>query len=159
MTQPERPSLRQRLSAVSQRAGRIVFDGGLLLVWCWTVLALWFFNHVPGWLTAGMVLGWILASAGILFRARVAARRLLAAGMLSVVLLWLLQRPSNERDWGPNQGRMARAEFRENGVVVIRNFRNSTYGPEGQPEPRWETRRFDLGARHLRLHAASGERP
>ncbi len=138
------PSFRQRLLAIARRAGRIVINGGLLLVWCWALLALWFFNHVPGWVAAGMAVVWILGSAVALLRAGGAARRLLAAGVLAVVVLWSLQCPSNERNWSPNHARMARAEFQNEGAVVIRNFRNSTYVPDGEAEPHWETRTLDL---------------
>ncbi len=137
-------AFRRRLAAILRVTGRIAAATGMALAWLWALLALWLFDDVPGWLATGMGLGWTLLTVGILFRARAASRRLLAAGLLAVALLWLLQRPSNRRDWDPNQDRTATAEFGQDGKVVIRNLRNSTYTVDGRPQPRWETRRFDL---------------
>ncbi len=58
-------------------------------------------------------------------------------------VLILLVRPSNERDWSPDQARLARAEF-SGDQVQIQNVRNAVYRSIWDFDVQWETRNYDL---------------
>jgi len=59
------------------------------------------------------------------------------------VLWWALQRPSNQRDWTPDNARTARAEFRGDSVLV-HDVRNAEYVSAQRYTVRWEDRAYDL---------------
>jgi hypothetical protein len=59
---------------------------------------------------------------------------------------WISIRPSNARDWAPDQARLATADF-DGDLVRIANVRRFDHCPPGGvPLERWETRTFDLRA-------------
>ncbi len=58
-------------------------------------------------------------------------------------LLFVLLRPSNERDWTLDQARLAHAEF-SGDQVEIQNVRNAVYRSSADFDVRWETRNYDL---------------
>jgi hypothetical protein len=74
-----------------------------------------------------------------------------AAAVLAVLLpvgglLWLRSiRPSHERDWAPEQARLATAVF-DGPRVTVRNVRNFAYPAAGGVIERWEDRVYDLEA-------------
>ncbi|MEZ5461641.1 DUF4105 domain-containing protein [Dokdonella sp.] len=68
---------------------------------------------------------------------------LAAAAIVSYVLLVLLLHPSNERDWSPDQQRLATAEFSGDSVRV-RNVRNAYYRSTTDFDVHWEDRTYDL---------------
>ena len=119
---------RRRLVATLRVAGKIAAATGMALAWLWALLALWFFDDVPGvvrgrdgtgvdsWFGRHSVSGarGVTSSPG----GRCAGSRAALAASSD--------RP-NQRDWDLNQDRTATAEFGEDGKVVIRNLRNSTY--------------------------------
>jgi uncharacterized protein DUF4105 len=61
----------------------------------------------------------------------------------AIVLLVLLRRPSNARDWSPDQKVLATATVRGD-IVEIRNVRNFRYRSETDYTPAYETRTYDL---------------
>jgi hypothetical protein len=67
--------------------------------------------------------------------------------LLPVAVWWLLQRPSNQRDWTPDNARLATARFRGDSVWIS-NVRNASYTTPAQYQVRWENRAYDLG--HLK---------
>lgn len=60
-----------------------------------------------------------------------------------VVAAFTLIRPSNQRDWIPEQARLPRADF-SGDSVTIRNLRNFSYDMQGKPIPRYEDRSYAL---------------
>ena len=63
--------------------------------------------------------------------------------LLPFAYVWIRERPSNRRDWAPDQRLLARAEISGN-KVTIHNVRNFVYRSELEYEPRYETRTYDL---------------
>lgn len=73
-------------------------------------------------------------------------RILLAAAalvLLPFLYVWIAERPSNDRDWAPDQRVLPRATFAGN-AVTIENVRHFRYRSESEFEPRYETRKYDL---------------
>lgn len=66
-----------------------------------------------------------------------------AAAILSYLLMVLLLQPSNERDWSPDQQRLATAEFSGDSVRVS-NVRNALYRSTTDFDVHWEERSYDL---------------
>jgi hypothetical protein len=67
----------------------------------------------------------------------------LIAGLAGYALLVVLLRPSNERDWTPDQARTATATF-DGDRVRIDNVRNAVYRSTTDFDVHWETREYDL---------------
>lgn len=65
------------------------------------------------------------------------------AAIAGYLLLVLLLRPSNERDWSADQQRVATAEF-SGDTVQVRNVRNATYRSTTDFDVHWEDRSYDL---------------
>ncbi len=55
----------------------------------------------------------------------------------------MLLRPSNNRDWSPDQARLASAQF-SGDQVQIQNVRNAVYRSSADFDVHWETRNYDL---------------
>ncbi|HEX2094024.1 MAG TPA: DUF4105 domain-containing protein [Longimicrobiaceae bacterium] len=71
-------------------------------------------------------------------------KRWLLAGLLVVpTIAWTAVKPSNERDWTPDNARLAWAEFRGDSVVV-HNVRNAHYTTQHEYTVVWEDRVYDL---------------
>jgi hypothetical protein len=70
-------------------------------------------------------------------------RAILAAALVPFGIWWLLQRPSNQRDWTADNDRLARAEFHGD-RVRIHNVRNARYQSPQNYQVRWEERGYDL---------------
>ena len=67
----------------------------------------------------------------------------IAAGVLAYLALIVVLRPSNERDWSPDQARLATALI-VGPAIEIRNVRNAHYRSTHDYEVHWEDRRYDL---------------
>jgi len=78
-------------------------------------------------------------------RRRIVRRALpLALGVALIgLVVWSRVRPSNARDWIPEQAVMARATF-EGSRVRIEGFRDWDWHVAGEPVARFETREYDL---------------
>ena len=63
--------------------------------------------------------------------------------LLPFIYVWTFVRPSNARDWSPDQRVLARATF-DGSRITIQNVRNFAYRSETEYEPRYETRTYDL---------------
>jgi hypothetical protein len=64
----------------------------------------------------------------------------LAGGVLFATTV----RPSNDRDWSPDQARLATATFAGD-TVHVRNVRNTRYRSTTDYDVQWEDRTYDLG--------------
>lgn len=58
-------------------------------------------------------------------------------------LWWVLQTPSNDREWPEGQSRLATARF-EGNRVTVQGVRNFVYRSETDFDARWESRTIDL---------------
>ena len=76
-------------------------------------------------------------------RLRRAALYILALVILGYLLLIVLVRPSNDRDWSLDTERTASAVF-INDLVQIKNVRNAKYRSTTDFDARWEDRTYDL---------------
>lgn len=76
-------------------------------------------------------------------RVRRALLLVIAVAAAGYLLLVLLVRPSNTRDWASDQQRLATAEF-SGDRVRIRNVRNAVYRSTTDFDVRWEERSYDL---------------
>ncbi len=65
------------------------------------------------------------------------------AAIAGYVLLVLLVRPSNERDWSSDQERLATADF-SGDTVRVRNVRNAFYRSTTDFDVHWEDRSYNL---------------
>lgn len=65
------------------------------------------------------------------------------AAIAGYVLLVLLVRPSNERDWSSDQERLATADF-SGDTVRVRNVRNAFYRSTTDFDVHWEDRSYDV---------------
>ena len=68
---------------------------------------------------------------------------LVVAAIAGYLLLVVLVHPSNERDWSPDQQRLATAEFSGESVQV-HNVRNTFYRSTTDYDVHWEDRSYDL---------------
>jgi len=68
---------------------------------------------------------------------------ILAAGVLAIVLLHVLVRPSNDREWTVDNSRLPHAEFR-GPLVTVQNVRNFSYTSVSDYTPAWYDKTFDL---------------
>jgi Domain of unknown function (DUF4105) len=69
--------------------------------------------------------------------------RLMAIVIVGYLILIVLVRPSNDRDWSLDQARMVSAVFSDDSVQ-IQNVRNARYRSTTDFDVRWEDRRYDL---------------
>lgn len=74
--------------------------------------------------------------------------RITAAALLIILVAWLIllasTRPSNTRDWAPDQERLASAEITGD-QLVLRNVRNARYRSTSDFDVQWEERHLKLG--------------
>ena len=79
-------------------------------------------------------------------KTRLIRSSLIIVGVLVIawLVLVLMVRPSNERDWEHDQERLATAEI-DGDRVTVRNIRNFTYRSTSDYDPAWYDRTFDLG--------------
>jgi hypothetical protein len=56
---------------------------------------------------------------------------------------WFSLRPRSDRDWAEGMVVLPRAEI-VGDTLIVRNFRNFSYTPGGEPIPRYEQRTYDL---------------
>ncbi|HEX6750093.1 MAG TPA: DUF4105 domain-containing protein [Longimicrobium sp.] len=70
-------------------------------------------------------------------------RAVVATLALPFALWWGTRRPSNDRDWQPDNARTPRAEF-VGDSVRIHNVRNADYVTTSRYTVRWEDRAYDL---------------
>lgn len=111
----------------------------LAVVWlAWAAGALWF-DLPPSWPSGVLAIAYLVATAAA--AALVGRRRLLVvlACCALVNAGWLLQAPSNDRDWQPNVAVQAHAE-RDGDVVTLYGVRNTDYRTEHDYTVRRKTR-------------------
>jgi hypothetical protein len=117
----------------------------LILVVLWLIAApvLLYHDAWPGAFGTVLVIIWLAAlPLGWKFLPRRKAP--IAASCLAIVLsLWMTNRPSNDREWIPEQARMVAADF-DGDIVALRNLRHTVFDIEGNPNIRWYEKSYDL---------------
>ncbi|CAH1666753.1 MAG: DUF4105 domain-containing protein [Chelatococcus sp.] len=120
----------------------------IAMVFCgiWWSGALWYRLPVGPYGRYAAIAGWLLLSLGtivVLLRGDWRPLLLYAAVFVGLSLWWTTIRPSNDREWADDVGRMLSAEINGNSVT-LHNVRNFEWRTETDYTPRWETRRYDL---------------
>jgi Domain of unknown function (DUF4105) len=115
-----------------------------LLLTIWTVAALYFDLPFAPLRIPAAVLYLLLVLAALRFL-RTARLRLAAlfTGFAIVLVCWLSLKPSNDRDWQPDNAKSAYADINGD-QVVIHDFRNCDYRTETDYTCQWETRSYNL---------------
>lgn len=123
---------------------RIIF-AILLPFLLWALLALVFLAPLPVWLTLpGAAIGLVSILRGS-WRSNFGARWLLAAAAVAVTMgvYYFAQKPRAERDWIPEQDRLARIDLSDD-IARITNFRSAKPGDGGTSGVEWEEAVFRL---------------
>ncbi|MCI0587507.1 MAG: DUF4105 domain-containing protein [Planctomycetes bacterium] len=118
----------------------------LLLVWvAWTTATLYYANLSQAGPRTALALGYLALLGGIAWRVRPRTRALRFVGVASglVALAYLLQRPSNDRDWTSDVAVAPTVEV-DGDRVTVRGVRNFRYRSATDYDARWEDRTYDL---------------
>ncbi|MDR7193898.1 hypothetical protein J2W68_002639 [Luteimonas terrae] len=134
-----RVALRRALRVLLCMAVGVFVLSGIGALWYQAPLRwLW----LPLWSVLGVAM--LLALAGRLPQPR--RGRVLGAGLVATLVLlgwWQTVLPMQDRDWSDDVARLLDADV-EGSRVTLRNVRNFDWTRNGDPVPRWETRRYDL---------------
>ncbi len=120
---------------------------GLLLA-AWAFGAIWYdgpLGNPFGNNTGNLLLGlfWLVLVGLALWRVRRYGWAVAAALWLAVLLPWLQQKPTDDRDWPPELDRTAWAE-QDGDRITLHNVRDFIYRKGAAPEPRWVERTVHL---------------
>jgi len=114
----------------------------------WGVAALWFFDHAGFAVRAALALAFAIASLACLaglFLSRWRRRAFASYAVLFALVLWRWQaiEPSNDRDWQPENARLAHATI-DGERITLHNIRNFDYRTETDFTPAYYDKTFDL---------------
>jgi len=130
---------------------RIGFAFGVLvtaLLTVWAAAALYFDFTVPRLRVAVALLFVAVIVRGVVYLRR--SKFVLLVPTIGFVLVlgwWLTLKPSDSRDWQPDNAQTASIEFRGD-AVTIHNFRLCTYKTETDYTCEWQTRSYELSKLH-----------
>jgi Domain of unknown function (DUF4105) len=117
-----------------------------VLATIWAAAALYFDLPFPLLRIPAAVLYIVVIFAGVgLLRLRPKGLLVAFAGFAIVVLWWLTLKPSNDRDWQPDNAKTSHADINGD-QVTIHDFRNCDYRTEADYTCNWETRSYNLAA-------------
>ena len=116
---------------------------GLILT-AWAAAALYFDFRIAS-LQVPLAVLYLVLVLGAFFalRHRPAGVLVLFAGFAIVALWWFSLKPTNDRNWQPDNAQTAYADI-DGDHITIHNFRNCSYVTEKDYTCQWETRSFDL---------------
>jgi Domain of unknown function (DUF4105) len=115
-----------------------------VLVTVWAAAAIYFDSPLASLRTPAALVYLIALLAALLFlRHRHAGLLVAFVGFAFVLSWWLSIKPSNERDWRPDNAKTAHADINGD-QVTIHNFRNCDYRTEEDYTCQWETRSYNL---------------
>ncbi len=121
----------------------LVFIVAILLT-VWAAGALLFDSPFPALrMPAAVVYLIVVLMALIVFRRNYLGLIVAFLGFTLVALWWFTLKPSQHRDWQPDNAQTAWADI-DGDHVTIHNFRNCNYITEKDYTCQWETRSFDL---------------
>ena len=116
-----------------------------LLLTVWSAAALFFDSPFPALRAPAAVVYLVLILAAMMLFPPPVTREFVAAfaGFVLVAMWWFTLKPSNDRDWQPDDAQTASAEI--NGDhITIHNVRNCSYVTSHDYTCQWETRSYDL---------------
>jgi hypothetical protein len=127
--------------------GLALFATVVLLIGCWSALAVWFRLPASEYVR-GLVAGAIVVLAFVTVVCVATSRRWIAlsayAVLFAVVLAWWTTiKPSNDRDWQPDVARSVTATI-DGDRLVVNNVRNFTWRSDTDFDQRWEQRTYSL---------------
>jgi hypothetical protein len=126
---------------------RILFALAVLIgltLTAWAAAAIYFDSPLGSFRTPAAVLYLILVLAALIFLRRSSKGVLVAfAGFALTCLWWFSLKPSNNRDWAPDDAETAYADINGD-QVTIHNFRNCDYVTTKDYTCKWETRSYNL---------------
>jgi hypothetical protein len=115
-----------------------------LLLTVWAAAALYFDSPFPALRAPAAVLYLIVVLAALLFFRRGPVGPVVAYAAFAVVAVWWFSlKPSNNRDWQPDNAETAYLDHNGD-EVTIHNFRNCDYRTEMDYTCHWETRSYNL---------------
>jgi hypothetical protein len=110
----------------------------------WAAMAIYFDSPVAWLRTVGAILYIVVVLAACFLLRRNRWWLVVAyAGFALVAVWWFSIKPSNDRDWKPDQGKTACAKI-DGEWVTIENIRNCDYRTELDYTCAWETRSYNL---------------
>ena len=110
----------------------------------WTAAAIYFDSPLGVFRTIAALLYLIVILGAMLFLRRHASGLLIAiGGFVLVALWWFSLKPSNQRNWQPDNAETAYADINGD-QITIHNFRNCDYQTEQDYTCHWETRSYNL---------------
>jgi hypothetical protein len=120
----------------------LVLTGFLLTAWAAAAL---YFDFQVASLQAPLAVLYLVLMLGAFFFLRPRPSRVIVlfAGFIVVALWWFSLKPTNQRDWQPDNAQTASADI-DGDHITIHNFRNCSYVTELDYTCQWETRSFDL---------------
>jgi Domain of unknown function (DUF4105) len=126
---------------------RIVFGFAIfvaLLLTCWSAAALFFDSPFPALRAPAAIVYLVVVLAAMILLRRAHLGLVVAFACFALVALWWFTlKPSNHRDWQPDDAETAYAEI--NGDhITIHNVRNCSYITTHDYTCQWETRSYDL---------------
>ena len=115
-----------------------------VLLTVWAAAALYFDSPFPALQAPAAALYLIVVLVALSFVRRGHLGLLAAYAAFAIVALWWFSlKPSNNRDWQPDNAERAYAEINGD-QVTIHNFRNCDYRTEKDYTCQWETRSYNL---------------
>jgi len=133
-----------RASVVGHRIAFALASIIALLFTIWAAAALYFDLPFPALRTPAAVLYLLLVPIALRFLRNARMSLAIAFAAFAIVALWWLSlKPSNYRDWQPDNATTAFADINGD-QIVIHDFRNCTYRTENDYTCQWETRSYNL---------------
>jgi Domain of unknown function (DUF4105) len=115
-----------------------------ILLTAWAASALYFDSPFPHLRAPAAVLYLVIVPAALWFLRHGSLGLLIAFAAFAIVALWWFSlKPSNVRDWQPDNARTAYADINGD-QITIHDFRNCDYRTEADYTCRWETRSYNL---------------
>jgi hypothetical protein len=120
----------------------LVFVAFLLTAWAAAAL---YFDFQVASLQLPLAVLYLVLMLGAFFclRHRPIRVLILFAGFVVVAFWWFSLKPTNQRNWQPDNAQTASADI-DGDHITIHNFRNCSYVTELDYTCQWETRSFDL---------------
>ncbi|MDG2129300.1 MAG: DUF4105 domain-containing protein [Fuerstiella sp.] len=115
----------------------------VLLLIAWAVGAIYYFEFLPAPASDVLALMYLVTTATLMLRwpNRIKWLRVTMASVVVIYLLTLLQRPSNERNWAPDNAQLANVKIRGDDVLID-GFRHTVYRTETDADIHF--RKFDF---------------
>jgi hypothetical protein len=115
-----------------------------LLLTIWAAAALFYDSPFPALRMPAAIVYLIVVLGALIFLRRSHVGLLVAFVAFAVVVVWWLSiKPSNNRDWQPDNAQTAYADINGD-QITIHNFRNCDYRTEEDYTCHWETRSYNL---------------